>query len=796
MAIEPLQPDELYHRCDLSSAEFETSAELAPISETLCQERAVEALEFGIGIPHEGYNFYVMGTPGLGKHALVSKMLAEVGAEQGPPDDWCYVADFKDPTRPTALRLPAGKGRSLLLDMEQLLEDLLTAIPAAFQSDEYRHRSERIAEEFKAREEQAAEALAKKATEQGVALMQTPTGYSLVPQKDGNVLGPQEFQALPEEERRRIGDAIEKLREELAEALSQIPIWQREMRKRIKALNRDITEKTVSQLIAELQNKYATIPEVPDYLQAVRQDIIENVELFRLPEEVEPSSPEVRDNPAYSRYRVNVLVDNSVTRGMPIVYEDNPSYLNLVGRVEHIARLGALVTDFTLIRPGAMHKANGGFLILDVERILTQPFAWEALKRVIKSREIRIEPMERLMSLITTLSLDPEPIPIDFKIVLVGSRELYYLLKTYDPDFDQLFKIAADFTEEYPRSPENDLRFARLAATLQQREALHPISRAGLERIVEHSARQAGDAERVLPHIGALLDLMREAERFATRDDSAMIDSTHVQAAIEARQQRLSQVRERLHDEVLRGDILIDTEGRQLGRINGLTVFELGDFRFGHPTRISATARIGTGEVVDIEREVELGGPIHAKGVYILSAYLARRYAKHHPLSLAATLVFEQTYSWVEGDSASMAELCALLSALADVPLRQQLAITGSVNQHGEAQVIGGVNEKIEGFFDICKARGLTGEQGVIIPEANIKHLMLRHDVVQASTAGQFNIYAVEHVEQAMELLTGLPAGVADAKGAYPAGSINALVQARLAAWFELRQRYSAQMHG
>lgn len=791
--IKPLEASQLYHSCNLEQLPFTTTAELEQPTETIGQERVLEAIQFGVGIHHEGYNLYVMGSTGLGRHTVVQEELETQAAKAPVPDDWCYIANFEDQHLPQTLKLPAGMGRKLRHDMEQLIDDLLNAIPAAFHTDEYRRQAQEIADEIKAREERAAAELGKKAAKQGITLLHTPTGYTLAPEKNGNILGSDEFNQLPEDEQQEIGAHMEEIKEELKATMSQIPLWQREMRKRLKELEREITELTVSQIIGELEQEYQSIPEILAYLGSVKQDIIENVDQFRQQDGGETKKHASQD-PEFSRYRINVLVDNAETQGAPIIYEDSPTYQNLIGRIEHMARFGTLLTDFTLIKPGALHRANGGYLILDAERLLTTPFAYEGLKRALRAREIRIESLERLLSLVSTISLEPRPIPIDLKVIIIGSRLIYYLLKHYDPEFSQLFKVAADFAEDFPREEHNDLLYAQMIATLQQREKLHEITRDGIGRIIEESARRAGNGEKLSLHMGGLLELLKEADYWAEKANSESVRKEDVEAAIEAQIKRVDQMRERLHEEILRGTLLITTKGSQLAQINALSVIQMGDHAFGVPARISATARMGSGEMIDIEREVEQAGTIHSKGVLILSAYLGNRYAKHQPLSVSASLVFEQTYGFIEGDSASAAELCALLSALGDIPLKQSLGITGSVNQHGEIQAIGGVCEKIEGFFDICNARGLTGKEGVIIPEANIRDLMLRERVIEAVKEGKFNVYAVTHIEQAMELLTGLPAGTADMEGLYPPESINGLIQIRLAEWTALRQQYAGQL--
>lgn len=785
----PLEADQLIHSCDCAALGFSDTGELEILADPFGQERVLEAIDFGTAMAKGGYNLYVMGSSGIGKHHLLTQILSARASEETPPADWCYVANFASPDRPNALALPAGRGRELRHDMQQLVEDLLTAIPAAFQSDEYRRRAQEIQDEFKQREDDTAAALGKKAGEHNIALLSTPTGYSLAPMRDEKVLSPSEFDGLTEEEQKNFQASLEVLKEELRAALGHIPLWQREIRQRFRELDADVSTITVTQLTQELQRRYSDLPEVLEYLQSVAADVVENVNLFRDGENGDSPSP---GDGRFTRYRVNLLVDNGDTCGAPVIYEDHPNYQNVIGRIEHIAHMGTLMTDFTLIKPGALHKACGGYLVLDVEKVLTRPFVWDALKRALSGEEIRIEPVERMVGLAGTVSLEPEPIPLQVKVALVGDRQLYYLLKEYDPEFSALFKVVADFSEDTDRTESQEQLYARLVATLQHRESLRPVSADGVGRLIDWSSRRARDGQKLSLHLGSLTDLLREADHFAERDQSAKTGAGHVQQAIDAQTRRVDQLRSRLHEAIERGVLLIDTQGSQLGQVNGLVVIQAGDYPFGSATRISATARIGSGEVVDIEHEAKLGGAIHTKAVMILSAYLANRYARHQPLSVSASVVFEQSYGEVEGDSASVGELCALLSAIGDLPLRQSLAVTGSVNQHGQVQAIGGVNEKIEGFFDICKARGLNGEHGVIIPQANVPDLMLRADVREAVAAKQFRIYAVNHADQAMTLLTGLPAGTPDADGLYTENSANGQVQRRLFEWTALRQQYAS----
>lgn len=786
-----LSPDRLYTRCDPASFDFSTTAQLEPIAEAVGQGAALEAVRFGVGIRREGYNLFILGPSGLGKHTLVRAFLESRAAREPVPGDWCYVNDFDHPHKPRALSLPAGRATGFQHGMEQLVEELKSAIPACFESDEYRTRLEDIDVAFKERQEKAFKELGSEAEKQGVALLQTPGGFAFGPIKDGEVITPDDYEKLPEKEKGRIEAVVATFQERLQKIIHQIPQWRRERRRKIKELNQEISQVTVGQLLDSLREQYVEEQPVLAYLDAVKKDVIDHLDEFRRSEEPNPNPLSGGGGEEFfKRYQVNVLVDRKEAEGAPVVYEDHPMYGNLVGRVEHLSQWGALVTDFTLVKAGALHRANGGYLLLDAYRLLVQPFAWDSLKRVLRSREIRIESVGQMLGLVSTVSLEPEPIPLDVKVVLFGERQLYYLLCEYDPDFAELFKVAADFEDEIDRNAETHGLYARLVATLAQREGLLPFDRGAVARVIEHAARSADDAEKLSTHMRGLADLLREADFWGREAKGEAVTAADVQQAIDSRIRRADRLRKKINEEILRGTLMIDTDGERVGQVNGLVVIDLGNFAFGHPTRISATTRVGEGELIDIEREVELSGPIHSKGVLILSSFLAQRYAREHPLSLAASLTFEQSYSEVEGDSASVGELCALLSSLAGMPVKQSLAVTGSVNQHGEVQPIGGVNEKIEGFFDICRERGLTGGQGVLIPRANVKHLMLREDVVEAARQGKFHVYAVDTVDQAVELLTGTPVGELDASGHAPEGSINALVMNRLEEFSKVRHAH------
>jgi len=796
--VEPLKPEALCTRCDPGQFSFKTTAELEELGEVIGQARAVEALHFGIGIRRNGYNLFVLGHSGTGKHRIVRQFLDDRAAQDAVPSDWCYINNFEEAHKPRVLQLPAGYGVRLRDDIDQLMNDLQAAIPAAFESEEYRARRHELEEHIKEQHERVFEELQKQAESHDVALIRTPTGMAFAPTRKGEVVSPEDYEKLPDDEKKRIEAVIATLEEQLAKIIHQIPQWRREGQHRINELDREVTMAAVGHLMDELRRSYATLPGVIQYLDRVEQAVIDNAADFKRSEEsgeisiLGVSLQQPGKGSSLRRYQVNVLIDHSETAGAPVVYEDHPTFPALIGRVEHIAQMGALVTDFMLIKPGALHRANGGYLLLDARKVLLQPFAWEGLKRALSSRLLRVESLGQALSLVSTVSLEPEPIPLDIKVVLMGEPLLYYLLAEYDPDFGELFKVAVDFGHDMQRDPDTNLLYARLIATLARREQLLELDPGAVARVIEQAARLVEDSEKLTARLREITDLLRETDHWAREAGHEVMTAADVQRAIDARIHRMDRIRERLQEAITRGTILIDTGGARVGQVNGLSVLGLGDFAFGHPSRITANVRIGRGEVIDIQREVELSGPIHAKGVLILSGFLGSRYVGDRPLALSASLVFEQTYGEVEGDSASCAELYALLSSLSEVPIRQSLAVTGSVNQHGDVQAIGGVNEKIEGFFDICRARGLTGEQGVLIPASNVRHLMLRHDVVEAVRAGKFHVYPVSTIDEGIELLTGLPAGERDANGQFPEQSINFRVEMRLIALAELARLYGA----
>jgi len=792
--LQPLSLDALCWRCDAKRLTFRSTEELEDLADAIGQDRAVEAIHFSIGMERPGYNLFALGPDGTGKHTLVRHHLDAEAKRGAAPFDWCHISNFRELRKPQVLRLAAGRGAVFQADMARFADELRAALRSAFEGDQYRTSRQVIEEAFKERQEQAMAAVEEEGRAQNIALMRTPAGFVFAPVSEGKVVTPEVFQSFPEAEQKRIETAIEELQKKLQEELRQTPLWMKETRDKLRKLNDETAMFAVGHMIAALRARYEDLPEVLSYLDDVSRDVIENVEtIIAAPEKAGPDgvSAETADgHPLFRRYRVNLIVDNAGQNHAPVVYEDDPTYDRLLGRIEHRAEMGTLVTDFHLIRAGALHRANGGYLILDAHKLLTRPMAWEGLKRALKAGEVRIEPAAQAMGLLSTVTLEPEPIAIDVKIVLVGERRLYYLLSELDPDFGRLFKVAADFDERIERSDENNLLYARLIATIARREQLRPLDCSGVARALEFSARQSGDAERLSTQLEELADVLREADYWAGVENRSQIATEDMQRAIDAKIYRLDRVRERIQEEIRRGTVTIDTDGTAIGQVNGLSVMQLGGFAFGRPSRITARIRLGKGEVIDIEREVALGGPLHSKGVLILSGYLSAHYAPERPLSLAASLVFEQSYGGVDGDSASSTELYALLSAIAEVPIKQGFAVTGSVDQYGRVQAIGGVNEKIEGFFDLCDARGLTGEQAVLIPAANVKHLMLDRRVVEAAGAGRFRIHAVETIAQGIEILTGMPAGERGADGAFPDGTINHLVEARLIQLAEARRAF------
>ncbi|MFU8815497.1 MAG: Lon protease family protein [Pseudomonadales bacterium] len=805
-----LSANDLYTPCDPSVFEFASTIDLDDLTTMVGQERAVEALAFATRMESPGYNVFVLGPAGTGRHSFVRRFLSKQAAERPRAADWCYVNNFEQPRKPYALRLPGGWGRQLAHDLERLVDEACTAIPTAFEGEDYRERRQNIEDAFGKEQTARLQQIQERAREQGIAVMFSPQGLAFAPLRNGQPLSPDEIEQLPADKQESLQQLAQKIQREFQHAMQEMPQLVRKVRQQIAELDREMAMLAAGSLIDDLLEKYRDLPEVTAHLRRVQRDLIDNVQLF-LRHPMPPSAKEAEagaapeglvrnlgaaqpdEAPAKRRYAVNLVVDNGACEGAPLIAEDHPTYQNLIGETEYLAQMGNLVTDFSLIKGGALHRANGGYLMVDARQLLMQPFAWEGLKQVLKSKEIRIEPMGQAYSTIRTAGLEPQPIPLSAKVVLIGDRWLYYRLLELDPEFQEWFRVAADFDDRMPRDREHDLLMAQLLGTIARQEQLKPVSPDGVARLIEESSRIAAHSGRLSAQVRRTADLMREASYCAKAAGNGLIRAADVQSAIDAREHRASRLRDRMQEEVLENTLLIDTSGSQVGQVNGLSVIQLGDYAFGRATRITARVSLGAGKVVDIERETKLGGPLHSKGVLILSGFLTGRYVREQPLSLSASLVFEQSYGGVEGDSAAAGELIALLSAIADAPVEQRLAITGSVNQHGQVQAIGGANQKIEGFFELCSARGLTGDQGVLLPAANVRHLMLREEVVRAVDEGRFHIYAVRTVDEALELMTGRPAGAADERGRFPEDSVNGAVQRRLDEFADARRGYLRQ---
>lgn len=758
MIKKPLSPKFLRKTCDIRELSFASTDELAPQDEFVGQARAISALTLGITMKSDGFNIYALGPSGVGKRSIIRDLLKKQAKNRPTPPDVCYVHNFKEPRKPALLLLNPGLGKKLEADMQKLIEILKVSIPNIFEEKEFALRIKEIQEESQKLQEDALAKLEDLAKQNDIAIMQTPQGFVLAPIKDGKIIPQEEFDALPKEEKEVREARIKEIREHLSEYLELIPVINKDLNKKVKEVFEHFALIQVGGLIDEIVKKYQDQSQMVTYLNRIKQAILDNPNQFRKKADNRQPEAEALDR-LLNRYLVNVLVDNSRQSGAPIIYEDNPNFANLVGKIDHLSQYGALVTDFTLLRAGALHKAAGGYLLLDAHKLLTEPLAWEGLKRALRSKEVRIESIQQLLGYITTLTLEPEPLPLDVKIIILGSRHIYYLLCEHDSEFRELFKVAADFDETIDRTAENILLFSKLLKSLVDNFELLPLKNDAVALLIEHSSRMAEDGEKLSTHVRLLADLIQEANHYAVAGDKTMIESSDIQKAIDEQKYRASRSSEHYHEQIERGILMVDTDGEKIGQVNALSYLSLGVFAFGVPTRITATISEGKGDVIDIEREVRMGGPIHSKGVLILSGYLRNTLAQKSPLSLTASLVFEQNYGGVDGDSASAAEACLLIATIAGIPIKQSLAMTGSINQHGHIQAVGGINEKIEGFFDVCQKRGLTGEQGVIIPQANVAHLMLKKEIVDAAKKKKFHIYAIEHVDEALELLTGQKAG-------------------------------------
>ena len=780
--MKSLSLNQLYKACVLKDLPFKTTRQLEPLAEIVGQNRAQAAVRFALAMPHGGYNVYAVGRNGLGKRTMMLRYLEHHVDTENQSHDWCYVANFEEPRIPRVLQLPAGKGTELKQDMEKLMGRLMKMIPQTFDSDSFLERAEQLKNEYGKKQEDELEKVAAQARRKKVSLnITTPGGYRLVAMNGEEPHTAESFQALTEAQRDKFENDINKLEKKLRQALRKLADWEQEYAESQQALNEETLESISGHQVDELIEKYKELPDVVAYFEEVRKDLSESLEIFLEDNEEQAAIAYASlDKKMPRRYLVNVLVHQK-TDEVPVVVEDNPTYHNLFGYVESVTFKGSVFTDFSLIRPGSIHRANGGYLLMDAIKVLEQPFVWDGLKRALRSKSIQINSLERELTLSGTISLEPEAIPLDVKIVLFGDRETWMLLQEYDPEFAELFRVTADFENEMMRTDESQILYAKFIASLVDEKKLLHCSNKAVARVIEHSSRMAEHQDRLSLHAADIANLLRESDYWARQAGAKLIQNSHVDQALESARYRSSRIRDQFYDSIRDGTTLVSTTGTCIGQVNALSVLSTGGFEFGLSNRITATCYYGDGGVMDIERDVKLGGNIHSKGVMILSSWLSSHFAVTDPMHLSASLTFEQNYGEVDGDSASLAELCALVSALSGLPVRQDLAITGSVNQFGEVQPIGGVNEKVEGYFSTCRLTGeLTGTQGVIVPSTNVQNLMLEQEVVQAVRNGQFAVHSVSRAEEAITLLLGKPAGKADDKGRYPKQSVFGIIQQRL----------------
>lgn len=809
MAITKLTSEQLYRKCDAAKFDFTTTADLEERLSALGQDRAICAVELGINIKSRGYNLFCLGPEGTGKTSLVKRILEKEGKLRPTPDDWAYVYNFDEPHKPLAINFPAGAAAGFAKDMEEFAYAMEHDLPEAVKNELYEEQLGIIREKYQEKRNDYVKVLQKKAKGKKVSLLHMPMGVVVAPMKNGEIISPDVFDTLSDDEKNEIMADLNAMQEEIAQHQDDAPGWEEKQTEEIKKLQEKLVKDAIKKPINDIKQKYRGNKKVGEYLKAVQNYILENIPSF-VPNYDQDSKPQTEEEPMagllsqlknqqeedkYSKFKVNVVVKNVPDSGAPIVLLDHPTQGNLVGKVERIQQFGALITDFTLIKGGALHRANGGFLLIDARKLLLQPYSWDSLKRALASKEIKIEAPSEDTSF-STISLDPQPIPLDVKVVMTGDAELYDLLSERDPDFSDYFKVEADFGMIIDRTDENEVEYAKLIGSLTKKKNLRSLNKQAVARVIEYSSRLADDSEKLTAHVSSIGDLLKEADYWARKSKASQIGKNHVDQAIKSQIYRSDRVNRAMLEQIDKGTILLDVKGERVGQINGLVVYNFTRNSFGKPTRITTQVRLGRGEFINIEREVAMSGPIHSKGVLILQALIANRFAKRSPLSLSASIVFEQSYGGVDGDSASSTEYYCMLSAIANLPIKQSLAVTGSINQFGEIQPIGGVNEKIEGFFEVCKYNGLTGKQGVIIPRTNVVNLMLREDVLEAVENGQFSIYAIDDVDDGIELLTGIPAGKADRRGRFPKGSVNYMVQQSLEEYYRDYVKFAKETHG
>ena len=793
--IAELAAEKVYKSCDADEVGCDTTQELTALETIVGQDRAIRAMQFGLGIKEKGFNIYVSGIPGTGRTTAVRRYLEEVAVAKPVPSDWCYVNNFQDSYRPQALRLPAGRAMDLQKSMDNLTRIVFQEVRNVFESEEYAKHKEETLNGFQQRKQEILEKVNQNAVNEGFVLQATPMGVVTVPTRNGKPLSEEDFVKLSQKDKDALLQKQQKVQDALEASIRQTRSLDKDAREAVDKLDREIALYALRNWNEDMKERFQDLSEVLVYIDAVQTDLLDQVELFKASEQEEtpvlPFAAPPKGLPV-KKYAVNILVDNSKLKGGPVIVETNPTHDNLFGRIEQEARFGALVTDFTLVRSGSLHRANGGYLVLPVEDVLRNPFVWEDLSHALSNARIVIEDASEKFGF-STKSLQPEPVPLDIKVILIGRPDIFQLLLGYEPHFHELFKVKAEFDTAMTRSPEHTREYAAFATTLCNTENLKHLDRSAMARLVEHGSRLADDQAKLSTRFGEISDVIREASYYAGVDGTDLISSQHIRKAIEERDYRSNLIQERLQEMIERGVIKIDISGKKVGQINGLSVLGLGDISFGQPSRITVALSLGREGVVNIEREAKLSGPTHTKGVLILAGFLADRYARDKPLSLSARLVFEQNYGGVDGDSASSTELYAILSALADLPVNQAIAVTGSVNQKGEVQAIGGANEKIEGYFEVCKALGLTGEQGVVIPQSNVDNLMLKETVVAAIKEGKFHIWPVRTIDEGIEVLTGVKAGARQENGTFETDSVNARVDLRLRRMAETLQQFGKE---
>lgn len=782
--IKELSFKELKKECDPSSFKFKTTRELEPFSGTIGQARGIKAIEFGLNIDIKGYNLYLEGPTGIGKTIYAKNLLNEIAKTKPIPDDWCYIYNFDNSNEPKAISLPAGLGRQFMNDMDSFIQTIKTEIRSAFNNQDFEKEKANIQRDVEEKKIRLIEKLNKEALKQGFEIKNTSSGIYFLPMIDGKTLSEDEFNALDEKTKNDFEARSVLIQQQTIDTMTKIKDMEKKATEKMNSWQNNIALFAVTIQVNELRNKYKKFSKVQEFLKNIQKDILTNLNEF-IEDEQKPmgpmSMPKQEAQKPWHKYKVNLFVDNGNLTGAPVIIDSNPSFYNLFGKLEYENSFGTLKTDFTLIKPGLIHKANGGYIVLQIRDLLTNPLTWELFKRVLRTKEIHVDSLKDYqLNTVAISSLKPEPIPVNIKVVLIGPSYIYYQLLNADEDFRKLFKVKAEFDEEAPRTDANMFKIAQFIHNFCEKEKAPHFNAGAVAKVIEYCSRMVDNQTKLSTQLNEITELLGESCTWAKMDGAKTVTATYVKKAIEERIERVNKYDQRLVEMIQNGTIMIDTTGEKVGQINGLSVMNIGDYSFGKPAKITANTYVGKSGIVNIEREVEMSGTTHSKGVMILSAYIGEKFAQDRPLSLAASLCFEQMYNGVDGDSASSTELYAILSSLSELPIKQNIAVTGSVNQKGEIQPIGGLTDKIEGFFNICKLRGLTGDQGIIMPYQNIKNLNLNDEVIKAVKDGMFHIYAIKNVDEGIELLTGVPAGKKNKNGEYPAGSVNYLVNEKL----------------